>query len=208
MVTRGGPPVDLPPALTQVTGEAPAPTTHCLAGSFWKPSAPVTLMLSVTAMGGGGRAGTGWGPAALLHALPDPFLRQTCCGPSVLPGAASSRGFLLAGVASAYHDHLFVPSGSETRPRPGGTAPPRTPLESCSSMSGGSGTQVLPHEPGSGFLARPCKTRFPRLSCTGPVSADTWRAGCCLSPRGPGRWAGLGVGEGRGIENFLQGEEL
>lgn len=127
MVTRGGPPVGLPPALTQVMGEAPAPTTHCLAGSFRKPSAPVTLMLSVTAMGGGGRAGAGWGLDALLHALPDPFLRQTCCRPSTLPGAAPSRGFPLARVASAYHDHLFVPSGSGNEASPGGHSPTQDP---------------------------------------------------------------------------------
>ena len=42
MVTQKGSSVDLPedrcPALKQVMRQALAPTTHCLAGPFWKPS--------------------------------------------------------------------------------------------------------------------------------------------------------------------------
>lgn len=150
------------------------PSPHCLAG-LWRPSAPVTPTLTVTATGRGGLTGAWWGQAA----LPLPFQKRP-----------ASPQLLLAGVFSGYQEG----SASPTSP-PGGLL-----LEVGKPLGPG----VFPHRGLSDFCpdrARHCPPGPLRPSCVCPLcfgsaSVDPWPAGALA--------AGLvsEPGRGRGVENF------
>ena len=89
-------PRDRAPSLPQVRGRASAPTTPHRAGCFWKPPVLVTLIQSVTPVGGWGHAGRGGGQAALPAALPGPSLRQDAAAPLPPQRQPAGPGLLLA----------------------------------------------------------------------------------------------------------------
>lgn len=97
MVTQEGPSVDLPKDLSPSpqTGDWIGSSPHHPLPGWNLPEAICPGHPDAECHSYGRRRGVwehGGGRAALLNAPTDPFLRQTCCRPSTLPGAAPSPG--------------------------------------------------------------------------------------------------------------------